>query len=83
MYSAVSRQFFSQLHKPFVLSLQVLTVNPGVTFCQSGWIASEVTLQHRNTVIVGIEIVFPVSQLTGHIQLPAKLLVFTEQNAKT
>ncbi len=45
-----------------------MAVNPGITFCQSGWIAGEVTLQHRNTVIVGIEIIFPVSQLTGRIQ---------------
>ena len=83
MYSAVGSQFFSQLHKAFVLSLQLMAVNPGITFCEPGWIAGEVTLQHRNTVIVGIEIIFPVSQLTGRIQLPAKLLVFTEQNAKT
>ena len=76
MYSAVGSQFFSQLHKAFVLSLQVMAVNPGITFCEPGWIASEVTLQYRNTVIVGIEIIFPVSQLTGRIQLPAKLLVF-------
>ncbi|KDP91534.1 hypothetical protein W824_05960 [Clavibacter cf. michiganensis LMG 26808] len=34
-------------------------------------------------MIVGIEIIFPVSQLTGRIQFLAKLLVFTEQNAKT
>ncbi|OUH15086.1 hypothetical protein AZ017_005063, partial [Klebsiella pneumoniae] len=26
-----------------------MAVNPGITFCQSGWIAGEVTLQHRNT----------------------------------
>ncbi len=26
---------FSQFHKPFVLSLQVMAVNPGITFCQS------------------------------------------------
>lgn len=45
-----------------------MAVNPGITFCQSGWIAGEVTLQHRNTVIVGIEIIFPASQLTGRIQ---------------
>ena len=53
MYSAVGSQFFSQLHKAFVLSLQVMAVNPGITFCEPGWIAGEVTLQHRNTVIVG------------------------------
>ncbi|MDW2448788.1 hypothetical protein, partial [Escherichia coli] len=45
MYSAVGSQFFSQLHKAFVLSLQVMAVNPGITFCEPGWIAGEVTLQ--------------------------------------
>ncbi|ENE37177.1 hypothetical protein ECP030229310_4868, partial [Escherichia coli P0302293.10] len=39
MYSAVGSQFFSQLHKAFVLSLQVMAVNPGITFCEPGWIA--------------------------------------------
>lgn len=83
MYSAVGSQFFSQLHKAFVLSLQVMAVNPGITFCEPGWIAGEVTLQHRNTVIVGIEIVFPVSQLTGRIQLLAKSIIPPAEDFKT
>ncbi len=58
-------------------------VNPGITFCQSGWIAGEVTLQHRNTVIVGIEIIFQFPSSPAASSSSAKLLVFTEQNAKT
>jgi hypothetical protein len=45
-----------------------MAVNPEHHVLSVGWIAGEVTLQHRNTVIVGIEIIFPVSQLTGRIQ---------------
>lgn len=66
-----------------MLSLQEMAVNPGITFCEPGWIAGEVTLQHRNTVIVGIEIVFPVSQLTGRIQLLAKSIIPPAEDFKT
>lgn len=83
MYSTVGSQFFSQPHKPFVLSLQIMAVNAGITFCQPRWIAGEVTLQHRNTVTVGIEIVCPVTQFAGRIQLLAKGIILLGNYFKT